>query len=1397
MNKKRITLARSVFIIFFLSIPWIAPAQKWERWKEKAEKALEDGKYRKAHRKAGRLERKTKKKLGTPNPYLPFVEKIKAEFALQEGRWLDFEGHTAEMLAISQEVFDVKSEEYAYQRFQLATLWAEAGFIRKAYEGLQTAKDIYQTGEWPESTRAAMTILEAGLLTEMGQYTDALRVAGAAVPFMQSFCDARGLRKKEKRIKYRQWAAFVNTAGKALLGKGDVAGLDSVMKVNEAFLHRKLSKNDWVKAELALIKARMQENINKPSEAIALYEEAFEISGKKRRINDKRITPYSEALIHAYYRLGETREGGKAIKEYAAMVTAMTGRNSFRRVKADLLKGYRLFYEGKYEKAEKIARDIGNDKSLPRIHPLKLEAGGLRYKTGIEAGKFEEAYQDLYQQCEGTAEIYGRDGAVFHLSEMQRAAHLFDYTNELGAVEEIIEASYDAFLNHELEPRHTHFVDLQNQLIRYYRDIEEVEKALALMEISAGATRMKANNSPAYGRQLVAYADLLFSAGKLAKSVHYLQAAAKVLTPYRYERENVAAYAGILFQKARMMKLEGNFDQAEDMLDQAEKFVRRSDIASYPENAAALELLADMAQSTGKFSEAERLLTASIDKVKNQYGADSRHTMSARLKLARLYLVQGNYKEAGILASQLEAKASEIYGKDALKPVSALLVKADISAELGDYKRAAEDMEKGLARCIEKLGSHHLEVARIYAGLSLALLHGKGDKLRAGVMLDTAMRIVGEQLGTTNPAYADLLVYKSYLAMATGRYPVAFRHLFEAEEIYQAKSGKKNNVDAAVINVLAGDIFYRQRNYKKARQHYEKSMRLYGRYFNESHMDYVKVMAKISRVAYMEGNKKKAIELIETVMRQYEHYLQAFFPILSERQKARFWNMISEDYEYYNSLVLKSVRNYDDKKIGNLYDNAINTKALLLNSSIRLRKSILSSGNEKLISNFNHWLDSKEMLARVLMLNPAELADKGIRKDSLIRAVEGLEKQLVRQSDLFESLAERRTVTWQNVKESLKEGEVAVEMIRFRYFDHVFTDSVIYAALILHNQHKRDKPEIVVFNHGNALENQYFKGYKNSMTFKIQDNTSYQAYWQPMEEKLRNSRVIYLSPAGVYNQININAVPCPDGRYLVDKFNIRLISNTKDIYLRSGARPPAFLAENNQAVLFGDPEFYTDVSPKNSRTILPLPGTHAEVQHISGLFRDKGWNTVTYLESAAREEQLKEMSEPGVFHIATHGFYAPAPENTGLVTPAAGTAVNPLLRSGLMLSGAGDIMRETSHNYNIENGILTAYEAMNLNLSHTSLVVLSACETGVGEVQGGEGVYGLPRAFLIAGAPVLIMSLFKVNDAVTQLLMTDFYSSWLKSGNIRESFASARNRVREEYPDPIYWGAFVVFGLEQ
>jgi CHAT domain-containing protein len=255
-----------------------------------------------------------------------------------------------------------------------------------------------------------------------------------------------------------------------------------------------------------------------------------------------------------------------------------------------------------------------------------------------------------------------------------------------------------------------------------------------------------------------------------------------------------------------------------------------------------------------------------------------------------------------------------------------------------------------------------------------------------------------------------------------------------------------------------------------------------------------------------------------------------------------------------------------------------------------------------------------------------------------------------------------------------------------------------------------------------------------------------------------------------------------------------LVSNTKDLFLR---KVKTRNTGDNTASMFGNPTFYLTASA--DAAITALPGTEKEITQVQFMLKNKGWETKQYMENTATEEHIKELNSPKIFHVATHGFYKPAETISAsdqLGGSEAQLAQNPLLSTGLLLKGAGDLLDKTEFNYNMENGILTAYEAMNLNLDKTDLVVLSACETGLGKLEAGEGVYGLQRAFLVAGAKILIMSMFKVDDEATQKLMLKFYQKWLNTGNMRESFMEAKKELRVDYPEPIYWAAFIMIGLD-
>ena len=287
----------------------------------------------------------------------------------------------------------------------------------------------------------------------------------------------------------------------------------------------------------------------------------------------------------------------------------------------------------------------------------------------------------------------------------------------------------------------------------------------------------------------------------------------------------------------------------------------------------------------------------------------------------------------------------------------------------------------------------------------------------------------------------------------------------------------------------------------------------------------------------------------------------------------------------------------------------------------------------------------------------------------------------------------------------------------------------------------------------------------------------------------------------------------------MDEVKVQIVLNSKDLLDAQNKKA----GKLQKAELFGFPDYDNynstqedyikkDVPVQANKdslsrfftftTISNLPGTKKEVESIKTILENKDIQTTVHLQLNATEEQIKSLSDLSILHIATHGYFLEDGklEEQHKTSPdlAHFLSDNPLLRAGLLLVGAKQAFNHQDFSVlnEKEDGILTAYEVMNLHLENNELVVLSACETGLGEVINGEGVYGLQRAFIVAGAKSVIMSLWTVSDEATQELMTIFYEEWLKSGNKSEAFAEAQIKLRQKYAHPYYWGAFVLTGNE-
>jgi CHAT domain-containing protein len=215
----------------------------------------------------------------------------------------------------------------------------------------------------------------------------------------------------------------------------------------------------------------------------------------------------------------------------------------------------------------------------------------------------------------------------------------------------------------------------------------------------------------------------------------------------------------------------------------------------------------------------------------------------------------------------------------------------------------------------------------------------------------------------------------------------------------------------------------------------------------------------------------------------------------------------------------------------------------------------------------------------------------------------------------------------------------------------------------------------------------------------------------------------------------------------------------------------------------------------NEQTIKldPIPASEIEVQNLNKLFKSKSWTTSLLTGMNATETSIKNVNSPTVLHIATHCYFMSNERSGTAGFSKSIVEKNPMLRSMLFFTGAQNTLDKKVLNTS-DDGILTAYEAQNINLSATELVTLSACQTAQGKIQNGEGVYGLQRAFRIAGAKCILVSLWNIDDVVTQEFMSLFYSKWLNGASKLDAFYEAQLTIKKKYAKPFYWASFVLIG---
>lgn len=1391
-------------LALLLSLPKSATAQ-YQKYVDKAEEEYQDGDYSSARSQIEKLKKKATKSFGYNNPYNAIGLMKEAKINVGLGELVSVMKPLEESLAMSLSVNGEQSAEHAYILMEASEVLISFGNYRLAEEYIDKAQSAFENSDsFIEDIKAKLDVRRAQVLSGKGYYQKAIDLVNQRSGYYLDRALSGEGDKDDIEERKEEFAEMMIAKANSLRLMGNYISADSAFISNLQWVDDNLKKSHLLWAKNAFLNAQLLEENGLSVDAQAkLYEDAYVWAIRKYELSHNTVMTMQANLMRAYYRNGQnarlkitTADFKKSLKEFDKTSVFNLAEDkmdiSFDLADQDI---------GKLE--NKLNAMLINP-NIPEYHDERIQLLELAKKVALYSGTHKNTESYDAEILKIKEYLLGDDAPEYHLTKTKIANYYVDFTDKFAVAKAIYDESFHAIVEPQITKGHVDYLEIMNHLAKFYEETDDYQKSSDILDDALLAARVKYDDQDIeYGKELEKIAGLQINIGEYEKATKNLNAAIQIMESTK-TAESTSYLASAYITKAKLLSIKGEYDAAEEHIYDSEEMREEGALIVDASGLSFLDDLGALYTSIGLYNDATKLLEESLREKRAQFGTTSRHLNRTLVLNSRLNLIKGDYTLAEQQARAANSVAIGIFGESSSKIVPSLLQLADVYTTLGDYEKAERLLKNAINIQKEKFGPDHVDVGKSASQLALVYFYENKPITEVQSLFQESERIIGKKLGSNNPTYAQVLMSMAIANIAAGNYSLAFTYLDQAENIWKGKLGKRNNISAATTEVLKGDIYYKQRNYSTAEDFYESAQKQYERVFSETHPEFVKVQSKLSKTYFMQQRYKDAQEEMEAVLANYKNFIQEYFPALSEREKAKFWNTIKGDYEFYNTLIVS--RNRSSKYIGELYNNALLTKALLLNSSIKVRQRIMSSNDVDLIAMYSDWVDKKEQLTAALSMSASDLEENGINTAELGNSVELLEKEISLKSEIFSQSADARTITWENVRTALKENEVAVEMVRFRVFDHVFTDSVMYALLYVKGD-KRSEPKMILLSNGKELEGKFLKTYRNSIKYKIDDQYSYEKFWQPIEQELGSVATIFLSPDGVYNQINLEAIPTPDGRYVLDNSNILLISNTKDLFMNK--IKTKVIAEEKYAMMFGNPKFYVSTSPGKPLTtsgltrataevVSPLPGTQREIQELNELLDRKGWKSDKFTDEEASESSIKKVSNPRVFHVATHGFFQAAPKASALDQEYNENAAydNPLLKTGLLLAGAGDILNQTQYNYNVENGILTAYEAMNLNLDKTDLVVLSACETGLGELQAGEGVYGLQRAFLVAGARTIIMSLFKVSDEATQQLMIKFYRKWIESGDKRQAFIDAKKEIRNEYGDPIYWGPFVMIGLD-
>ena len=1264
---------------------------------------------------------------------------------------------------------------------------------------------------------ARLDHLRAAILLAKGANFEAKDLANKRILILEHALQQQGPKNKDNRIALILADLWI-VALEATISTGDHPAFVAMLPNAEGFFDNKLKGSTVQHFYFQLAKAHAYDQQADRKKAKEAFEKAVSLGGKGN-CYPKSSLPVLRAnseLIGMLYETGLSRPVANRVETIINTVDhKWVGIAEYEAIKSlTILREYasRGLQDQTFEELRAILHF--EDQTYQYNPELSKQIQEIAYKIALQFDSTEMATTAL-QKLIGLGQLIGGPkSAIYGRQVINKAYYEGLYAGRWSACLDTFKVYFEPIIKPTYVAGHANRVLLQGLYARCLDETDQLRAARKQLTDNQRAVKSTwGEDHPLYAAQLQQLADVELSIGGYLQAEDHLVKALEIAS--KPENRSSPVHVATLRQLIRLYLLYGEYDLAEEFIGYAMAAEGRIYLTPTLLAEQSDDLEPVLAYLRGQYRKAETGFMTQLIRAE-QRGPSAKAKMIAPLMwLGQTYLQLGDYASAEKSAKEAAQYAVIIYGDSSRKHYQCLAVLQKLYRLMGDQDKSIALSTRIVNKYRRTFGPNHVEVAEAITEQAMAT-YLKQDSARLVLpLLIEARNIYLNNFGENHPLYADALKNIAALYIDLEKDDSAHIFLDKAAQIYRQKLGRKP-VQLIEVLTLLGDLARYTGAFDQANQHYDQAIKLLSNNFDETHPKLLMLKGRKARCLALDGQTRQAQKQMQATTAGYLKYFESYFPYLSEREKANLWQQSQPEFNFFAALVAQSEQE-DRTGPELLYNHCLATKGILLSNSQSLRNKMLKSLSPDMLRSYRQWQTNKEQLAGLLANAKDNKEASATDLSKLQEQTEALEKELnERSADFAQMNRSSRLPTYDQVLKRLGKQEYAIEIIRTIGYEASTADTISYVALLIGGPHKR--PEMIRLTSGKYLEQKAIRYYRNAMRYNLPDTLSYQVFWRQLAPHIPKGSTVYLSADGVYNQLNPAGLQRHLGQFLSDEINLISVSNTAELIkaaelaiANNGGRSTKNAKTSSKtagtpksALLVGNPTYYSTLAQRQAMTALgtelkQLPGTEAETQAIAKVLKGDHWSITTLLGTQAKEETIRNSDIPEVLHIATHGaFVSEEDENakTGLKAEVQ-TAETSLLKVGLVLAGGGDLVNEDSTtNLNQRSGVLTAYEAMNMNLSRTELVVLSACETGAGHLQNGEGVYGLQRAFLVAGAHNVIFSFFKVDDKITTELMTAFYQNWIGGQTKRAAFAEAQQMTRRKHPsNPAYWASFTMLGL--